>query len=107
MKIGKTTDTSLPTVASNTGAAGPAAAGTAAAGTAAPAASTAANPSATIELSTAASTLLSGGVTAEFDAQKVAQVSQSIDAGQYKINPQVIADKLISNAQELLSKSKS
>ena len=63
--------------------------------------------SATIELSTTASTLLSGSATPEFDAEKVARIAQSIDDGSFKVNPEAIADKLISNAQELLSKVQS
>jgi negative regulator of flagellin synthesis FlgM len=63
-----------------------------------------ADPSAKIELSSAASTLLDKQSSADFDAEKVARVSQAIDAGTFKINPEVIADKLISNAKELLSK---
>ena len=66
-----------------------------------------ADPSAKIELSTAASTLLSGSATPEFDAEKVARISKSIDDGTFKVNPEAIADKLISNAQELLTKVQS
>lgn len=71
------------------------------AGAAAPAAPDA---SAKVELSSTASTLLSGGTSAEFDAEKVARISQAIAGGTFKVNPEVIADKLISNAQELLAK---
>lgn len=63
-----------------------------------------ADASAKIQLSSTASTLLTGGTTPEFDARKVASISKSIDAGTFKINPQAIADKLISNAHELLGK---
>lgn len=65
-----------------------------------------ADPSATIELSTSAATLLKGASTPEFDAEKVARISKSIDDGTFKINPEAIADKLISNAQELLTQVK-
>ena len=61
--------------------------------------------SAKIELSSAATGLLSSSSSAEFDADKVARISQAINDGTFKINPDVIADKLISNAQELLTKS--
>jgi negative regulator of flagellin synthesis FlgM len=60
--------------------------------------------SAKIQLSSAASTLLASSSGADFDADKVARVSQSITDGSFKINAGVIADKLISNAQELLTK---
>ena len=98
----------------------PAQAGQAAAtasGTAAPAASVAsttaaaiparADASATIELSSAASSLLTSGTTPEFDAEKVARISKAIDDGSFKVNPEAIADKLIANAQELLGKFQS
>ena len=60
--------------------------------------------SAQVALSTAASTLLSGSSSAEFDTAKVARISQAIADGKYSINAEAIADKLISNAQELLGK---
>lgn len=61
--------------------------------------------SAKIELSSAATGLMAGGSTAEFDAEKVARISKQIEEGSFKINPEVIADKLISNAQEVLTKT--
>jgi len=64
----------------------------------------AADASAKIELSSTASTLLSSSETAEFDAEKVARISKAIEDGSFKVNPEAIADKLISNAQELLTK---
>jgi negative regulator of flagellin synthesis FlgM len=72
-----------------------------------PATRAAPDPSATVELSSTASTLLSGGVDADFDADKVAQISQAIADGSFKVDPQAIADKLIANAQELLTKVQS
>ncbi|MDQ2733741.1 MAG: flagellar biosynthesis anti-sigma factor FlgM [Pseudomonadota bacterium] len=65
-----------------------------------------ADASAQVALSSTASTLLSGGTSSEFNADKVTQVSQSIAGGTYKVNPETIADKLIANAQELLSKAR-
>jgi len=66
----------------------------------------AADPSATVALSSTASTLLSGSGPGEFDAAKVAQMSEAIANGTFKVNPEAIADKLIANAQELLAKVK-
>ena len=65
--------------------------------------------SSTVALSTAAKTLLNGteaiGVSsADFDQAKVDRISNAISQGQYKVNPEAIADKLLANAQELLSR---
>lgn len=62
--------------------------------------------SATVALSSTASTLLSSS-SSEFDAHKVGLVSDAIASGTFKVHPEVIADKLISNAQELLGKASS
>jgi negative regulator of flagellin synthesis FlgM len=66
----------------------------------------AADASTQVELSSAAASLLSGvgGSTAEFDAEKVARISQAIADGSFKVDHAAIADKLIANAQELLTK---
>ena len=64
-----------------------------------------ADASAQVQLSAAASSLLGAApAEADFDADKVARISQAIDNGSFKINAEVIADKLIANAQELLGK---
>ena len=62
--------------------------------------------SATVEFSSAASTLLATGGSPEFDTEKVARMSAAIADGTFKIDPGAIADKLIANAQELLTTSK-
>jgi negative regulator of flagellin synthesis FlgM len=103
MKIGSPAEKPAPAVITN---GAPAANGNAAAnaGPVAVSADTGADASAKIELSNTASALLSGGASGEFDAEKVARLSKAIDDGTFKINPEAIADKLIANAQELLSK---
>ncbi len=63
-----------------------------------------AEASAKVELSSAASSLMASAGSAEFDAEKVARITQAIADGSFKVHPEVIADKLIANAQELLSK---
>ena len=101
MKIGHSADKPLPAPAVGTPAAPAEAAKNA------PAHATAAasiDASATVALSSAASTLLSTGGASEFDADKVARITAAIADGSFKVNPEAIADKLIANAQELLSK---
>ncbi len=104
MKIGHPADKPLPAPAAAASAA-PAEAAKANAGTHATGAALV-DASATVALSSTASTLLSGGASGEFDADKVARVASSIADGSFKINPEAIADKLIANAQELLAKVK-
>ncbi len=104
MKIGNPADkpVAIP-VAGTHAAAAEAAKGNPVSAGAAPAAG-GVDASAQVELSSTATTLLSGGASGEFDADKVASVGASIANGSYKVNPETIADKLIANAQELLSK---
>mgnify|MGYP003575946153 CR=1 FL=1 len=63
-----------------------------------------AEASAQVELSNTAASLISG-VGGEFDAAKVERISQAIAKGEFTVNAEVIADKLIANAQELLGKT--
>lgn len=62
-----------------------------------------ADASAKVELSSAAA-LMSTEASPEFDAAKVARMSQAIADGTFKIDAEVVADRLLANAQELLSK---
>ena len=101
MKIGHSADKPLPAPAAGTPAA-PADAAKPAPVHASAAASV--DASATVALSSTASTLLSSSGSSEFDAQKVARIAAQLADGSFKINPEAIADKLIANAQELLSK---
>ena len=43
-----------------------------------------------------------GGSTAVIDTAKVKSVRAAISQGTYVVNPEVIADRLLSNAQEML-----
>ncbi len=60
-------------------------------------------PSTQVELSPAAQTI-AGSADGSFDAKKVEGVAQAIRDGQYKVNPEAIADKLIANASDLLGR---
>ncbi|MBS0317153.1 MAG: flagellar biosynthesis anti-sigma factor FlgM [Proteobacteria bacterium] len=59
--------------------------------------------STSVKLSATASSLLAAS-TPEFDSAKVEKMRQAIADGSFRADPGAIADKLISNAQELLSK---
>jgi negative regulator of flagellin synthesis FlgM len=63
-----------------------------------------AEPSATVELSPAASLLSSAEADPAFDTDKVERMAQAIRDGKFEVNADKIADKLIANARELLSK---
>lgn len=81
---------------------GPAGSGPAAAAPGKPAApATPPEASATVALSPAAASLVNES-NADFDAAKVARISQAIREGKFKINAEAIADQLISNTKDLL-----
>ena len=62
--------------------------------------------SARLELSSAASKLMSeNSEEGTFDTEKVQRIAQAISEGKFRINADAIADKLISNAQEMLSRA--
>ncbi|HET9823159.1 MAG TPA: flagellar biosynthesis anti-sigma factor FlgM [Burkholderiaceae bacterium] len=65
-------------------------------------AGTAPESSAKVELSKAA-TALAAADSGEFDAAKVARIAQAIRDGQFEVNAEAIADKLIANTRELLA----
>lgn len=68
-------------------------------------AQTAPSTGASVSVSTLARTLETAdrGVGSDFDSKKVAEIRAAIKDGTFKINPEAIADKLLSNAQEMLS----
>jgi negative regulator of flagellin synthesis FlgM len=60
-----------------------------------------------VSLSSAALAASSGApASADFDAAKVAAFQQAIQGGKFKMDPEAIADRLLSNAQELLSRTR-
>lgn len=58
-----------------------------------------------VQLSSTATALLQGAPGGDFDRAKVDRIREAIASGQFTINAEAIADKLIANAQELLSHS--
>jgi len=110
MKIGNSAEklAAPPVAAERTGAAeaGRAKAGGGAQG-ASPSSATGKAPeaSAQVELSGTASKLLKGvSDEGSFDAAKVSRISEAITQGKFTVNAEAIADKLIANAQELVSR---
>ena len=108
MKIGQPSDNSIQT---HTGTA--AAAQKAGQGGNASAAATAnaVESSRSVGVAVTMSTLVQGmekagrGEAADIDTQKVATVRAAIQEGTYVVNPEAIADKLLSNAQEMLNRT--
>ena len=71
-------------------------------------ASTPAEASAKVDLSSAAAAALSAGQSdASFDTAKVGRIAQAIRDGQFEVNAEAIANKLIINAAELLGRKPS
>jgi negative regulator of flagellin synthesis FlgM len=60
--------------------------------------------SAQVELSPAATLLTGLSADPTFDSAKVERLAQAIRDGNFKVNPEAIADKLILNAEELLGR---
>ena len=66
------------------------------------AAGAAVEASAKVALSPTVAQLAAGSTEGVFDTEKVQRISDAIRNGEFKVNPEAIADKLIANAQELL-----
>ena len=66
-----------------------------------------AEPSAQVAISTAATNIASASADPTFDTKKVERVAQAIRDGDFKVNAEAIADKLIINAAELLGRKPS
>ena len=74
---------------------------------AAPAAAGSAEASAKVQLSPAAAVLAKLSTDPAFDTAKVDRIAQAIRDGKFEVNAEVIADKLIENAVELLGRKPS
>jgi negative regulator of flagellin synthesis FlgM len=108
MKIGPPSDNSIPVT--TTAPASPSKGGQSAVTTAnASAAKSTQSAGVAVTVSTLARTLgaAKSGDTALVDTAKVNSVRSAIQKGTYVVNPEAIADKLLSNAQEMLNGTKS
>lgn len=108
MKIGQPSDIQASVIQSQTPAAQKSAqGGNAAAAAGANAAQSTRSAGVAVTVSTAARGLekSSRNEAADIDAQKVASVRAAIQDGTYVVNPEAIADKLLSNAQEMLNRT--
>lgn len=61
-------------------------------------------PSTEVALSSAAKGLTEGAADPTFDSAKVERIATAIREGKFTVNAEVIADKLIVNAEELLGR---
>ncbi len=69
-----------------------------------PSAKAGGSDSAKVEISSAGNAIADAAGDPSFDAAKVERIAQAIRDGQFKVNPEKIADKLIANAQDLLKR---
>lgn len=60
--------------------------------------------SAHVNLSAAATSVAGTAGDGSFDTSKVQRIAQAIRDGKFEVHPEVIADKLIANATELLER---
>lgn len=106
MKIGYPSDIQASVTQSQSPAAQKSAQGSSAAA-AANAAQSTRSAGVAVTVSTAARGLAksSRNEAADIDTQKVASVRAAIQDGTYTVNPEAIADKLLSNAQEMLNRT--
>lgn len=99
MKIGQ-----LPDIPSSVNPAGPKKTEQAPTPAPAKAAAPVATAGVAVTVSKLARSLGQAEVDPDIDAERVAQVKSAIEQGTYKVNPEVIADKMLSNAQEMLNR---
>ena len=105
MKIGQPSD--FPVSPTSPAPAGPAAAPKTGAGAAATASQSASSAGVAVTVSTQTRALeqANRGESVDVDMEKVNAVRAAIEQGTYAVNPEVIADKLLANAQEMLNRT--
>jgi negative regulator of flagellin synthesis FlgM len=96
MKVGQTNDSLQADLISRTGARAP--------GGSTPAGGVAGSPDQTdkVELSQTSRQLTAAGT--DLSSSKIAQVRQAIDKGEFRVDPQVVADRMINEAAELIER---
>ena len=107
MKIGQTPDIpEIATPVAKTTAGQSSAAATAArtAATTTPDAATAKQAGVSVTVSSLTRTLENSSASGSFDTEKVAKMKEAIANGTFKVDAEAIADKLLSNAQQVLRK---
>ncbi|MFT4241268.1 MAG: flagellar biosynthesis anti-sigma factor FlgM [Acidovorax sp.] len=105
MKIGQTPE--LPSLGASSGPAKQAKAPASASEQAQSAAAAASVAGVPVTVSTTVRSLTgSARLQGDFDADKVKSVRESIDNGTFEVDAEAIADKLLSNAQEQLSRQR-
>ena len=65
-----------------------------------------AQPGVSVSLSSSTADALKGGSSDVFNSEKVEAMKQAIASGTFKANPEAIADKMLSNAAEMLGAAK-
>jgi negative regulator of flagellin synthesis FlgM len=105
MKVGQPAD--MPKVSTPAAGSGTAAPAKAVPDAAATASSTASSAGVAVTVSTSVRSLeqANRGESADIDTDKVKAVRTAIEQGTYVVNPEVIADKLLANAQEMLNRT--
>ncbi|WPB57745.1 flagellar biosynthesis anti-sigma factor FlgM [Xylophilus sp. GOD-11R] len=105
MKIGQSPDIpeiATPVAKTNAGASSAAATATKAAATATPDPAAAKQAGVSVTVSSLTRSLETSGASGSFDAEKVAKMKAAIANGTFKVDAEAIADKLLSNAQQVL-----
>lgn len=101
MKIGQPSDTRIAGSSNGVAKAGPSAPKSASTGSTTSAAAAGGVP---VTLSSAAQALEANARNADVDMNKVESVRTAIANGTYQVNAEAIADKLLSNAREMLGR---